>query len=47
MFKRNRIKNILRLDSVCFIYPKCLTYIPYIKNVIKMEKKTAMLIEVY
>lgn len=39
MFKRNRIKNILQLDSVCFIYPKCLTYISYIKNFIKMEKK--------
>lgn len=39
MFKCNCIKNILLLDSVCFIYLKCFIYIFYIKNVIKMEKK--------
>lgn len=47
MFKCNCIKNILLLDSVCFIYLKCFIYIFYIKNVIKMEKKLVMLIEVY
>lgn len=48
MFKCNCIKNILLLDSVCFIYLKCFIYIFYIKNVIKMEKKNlVMLIEVY
>lgn len=47
MFKCNCIKNILLLDSVCFIYLKCFIYIFYIKNVIEMEKKLVMLIEVY
>lgn len=35
----NCIKNILLLDSVCFIYLKCFIYIFFIKNVIKMGKK--------